>query len=477
MSCRDALMLAAVVTSLMAASCAGSGSGGDEHEKRTILATEYDDIEVGDEAAADLSAQMGIYDDPEMNAYLTEVGRRMVQYAHGRPFHYRFLIVDQAMPNAFALPGGHVYASRGLLALANDEAELANVIGHEITHAAERHAAAQQEIARRGNPFQMPILRMARLSAYGRAQENDADRGGQRIAAAAGYDPNGMPRFLHRLGDVERLRFASRLPGYLSTHPGTVERVATTRQRAAQLDVGPSAPIESDREGYLKRVEGIVIGPNPAEGVFRGTHFLHPGLAFQMRFPEGWHTLNDHQNVGASAPDGKAIVFLSVEGKAADPNTFAQKFLASISERYSLEIVRDRPIVIGGIASRRVAVNGRANGRRLSAQLTFIPYRGLMYRITAVAPKRAAEHYVAQARNTVRSFGPLAEEARGGFEVMRLRTTRALPGETIPSLMERTGSGMRPGGIAVINGLFVDHRFSGGELVKIAAIETYTPSQ
>ena len=468
-------MLTLAIAAALGITCASGSSSQDKPKKRTMLATEYDDVTIGADAAADLSLQMGIYDDAEMNSYVAEVGRRMVRYAPRRPFQYSFYIVDQAMPNAFALPGGHIYVSRGLLALANNETELANVIGHEITHAAERHAAAQQEMARRGNPFQMPILRMGKLAAYGRAQENDADRGGQHIAAAAGYDPIGIADFLQRLGDLDRLRFASPLPGYLSTHPGTAERVATTRTRAAQLTIEKGLPIKATAEEYLKQVEGIIIGDDPAGGVFRGQHFVHPALKFQMRFPEGWRTVNDHQNVGASAPDGNAVVFLSVEGKAGDPQAFAEKFIERVKDRYRIKIIRNNSIVVGGIDSWRIAGTGTVNRERLSAQFTFVPYGDLMYRITAVAPRNAANHYLAQARNTVRSFRPLAAEANAEFDVMRLRIVSANHDETIPALMERTGSGLRPGGIAVINGLFFDHRFNGGERVKIAAVERYDP--
>jgi predicted Zn-dependent protease len=467
--------LVTLVFAIAAIGCLGGGSDSTGPKKRTILASELDDVVVGEQAAQELSAQMGIYRDPATTEYVTEVGRRMVQYAPRRPFLYSFYVVDQAMPNAFALPGGHVFVSRGLLALANDEDELAGVVGHEITHAAERHAATQQEMARRSNPFRLPIVRMAKLAAYGRAQENDADRGGQQIAAAAGYDPAGLPKFLQRLGDLERLRGGSRLPSLLSTHPGTVERVATTSQRASQLEVGPSQRLEKDSLGYLNRIDGIIIGPNPAEGVFRGNRFVHPGLGFQLRFPENWTTVNDHQTVGATSPDGGAVVFLSVEAEAQDPREFANKFMAPHIERFNLEVLRDSPITIGGIEGWRVAARGNVGGRHLSGQLTFIPYNGLMYRITAVAPSRGADDYVAHARNTVRSFRPLPADSTENFEVMRLRFTSARPGESIAEFMQRTSSVLRPGGIAVINGVFADHRFEGGELVKYVALEPYAP--
>jgi len=455
-------------------SCASKGDK-EEPPKRTILATEYDDIDLGERASHDLAAQMGHYENPELSAYVAQVGGKMVRHAPRRPFRYRFHIVDEAMPNAFALPGGYIYVSRGLLALASSEDELAGVLGHEITHSAERHAAGQQEMARRGNPFQMPILRKGKLAAYGRKQENDADRGGQQLAAAAGYDPAALSTFLHRLDTVDRLRFVSTMPNYFSTHPATVERVSTTRQRAAQLSMGPRDPVEPDEEGYLRRVEGVVIGNNPAGGLFRGSLFLHPDLQFEMRFPAGWSTHNDHQNVGAVAPDGDALVFLSVEGKAGDSRAFAEKFVEHHRDEHSIEVLRSSHIVVAGIDAWRLAVQGRLAGRSVDAQFTFVPYRGLMYRITAIAPHRVASHYVAQARNAVRSFRPLTEEPPGGYEVLRLRIVKAHTNESIPALMERTHSGLTTNGIAVLNGIFADHRFSGGELVKVAARERYTP--
>jgi predicted Zn-dependent protease len=474
---RSSIFASAVTLAIamVATGCAGDGSDAKGPKKRTILATEFDDIDIGGQSAQDLAAQMGLYRDPAVNAYVSEVGRRMVQFAARRPFYYSFNVIDQAMPNAFALPGGHVYVSRGLLALANNENELAGVIGHEITHSAERHAATQQEMARRGNPFQMPIMRMGKLAAYGRAQEHDADRGGQQIAASAGYDPAGLPDFLQRLGNLERLRGGSRMPSYLSTHPGTGERVATTSQRAAQLERGPSQPVEADALGYLKRIDGIVVGPDPAEGVFRGNRFVHPALGFELRFPEDWKTANERQTVGARSPDGGAIVFLSVEGEAQDPKEFADKFMAPLSKRFKLTILRNNPIKIRGIEGWRVAAKANVSGRQLAGQLTFIPYNGLMYRITAVAPVRGAAGYIAQARNTVRSFRPTPTNSTEEFEVMRLRITRARSGESVAELMKRTSSALQPKGIGVINGVFFDHRFKGGELVKYVALEKYIP--
>ena len=183
----------------------GCGGGGSQSKgKQILLDTDFADAKVGKEAAEGMAAQMGIVDDPELTEYVAAIGRRMVPFAPQRPFEYSFHIVDQAEPNAFALPGGYIYVSRGLLALSNSEDELAGVIGHEITHAAERHTAGRQEFGRRLSPLSMGYMRAGQLAAYSRDQERDADRGGQIIAARAGWDPGGIAQFLQDLSAMER---------------------------------------------------------------------------------------------------------------------------------------------------------------------------------------------------------------------------------------------------------------------------------
>ena len=182
-------LLAAV---LMLGQVACSSAPKSKKKKRTILMTEYDDARVGREASQDVAAQMGLLGNPDLDSYITEIGRKLLRGLPRRQFQFNFAVVDQVEPNAFALPGGYVFISRGLLLLANSEDELACVIGHEITHVAHRHAAAQQGLAKHISPVAMPWARAGRMAAYGRDMERDADKGGQLLCAAAGYDPMGM---------------------------------------------------------------------------------------------------------------------------------------------------------------------------------------------------------------------------------------------------------------------------------------------
>jgi hypothetical protein len=186
------ISILACAAAFIFAACSSSPKSGGQKKKRTILLTEYDDARVGAEASRDVEAEIGLLGDPELDAYVSEIGRRLLRGVPRRSFHYQFAIVDQFEPNAFALPGGYIFISRGLLALANSEDELANTIGHEIVHAARRHASARQAVEQQGNPLSMPWVRAANLAAYGRDMERTADRGGQMLAAASS-DTRGCP--------------------------------------------------------------------------------------------------------------------------------------------------------------------------------------------------------------------------------------------------------------------------------------------
>ncbi|MFP8874553.1 MAG: M48 family metallopeptidase, partial [Myxococcota bacterium] len=307
-------LVLAALTIAFSGACSSSVPTEDKPPRPVVLDTEYDDRRAGQDASQQVAAEMGVLKNPELTKYIRQVGMKMVRFAPLRSFDYTFRIVDQPMPNAFALPGGHIYVSRGMLALANNEDELANVLGHEITHSAARHAAAQQELARRSSPLAMPYLRMAQMASYSRDHERDADQGGQFLAASAGYNAMGMSTFLRKLGNSERMEVGySRLQSYADTHPGSTERSAATANRAQSMQPGSTHQTDQREASYLKHINGLVLGTNPAEGIFKGSLFLHPDMNFHIRFPQGWQLVNSPQSVGAMAPRGAAIISLTAE--------------------------------------------------------------------------------------------------------------------------------------------------------------------
>ena len=199
--------IALLLALLLAFGCASSGSKkkARKERKRTVLLTTSDDIREGAEAAQSVAVDIGLLDDAELTEYVESIGKKLLRGLPRRDFAFHFAIVDQMEPNAFALPGGYIYVSRGLLALINNVDELACVLGHEIVHSARRHSAQQQAVARYQSPMSFPMSRAATLAAYGRDMEREADALGQRLCGAAGYNPMGMATFMRSLDQRERL--------------------------------------------------------------------------------------------------------------------------------------------------------------------------------------------------------------------------------------------------------------------------------
>ncbi len=465
-----ALSILVCVAALAFAACSSSPKQGGQKKKRTVLLTEYDDARVGAQASRDVESEIGLLGDPELDEYVSGIGRKLLRGVPRRSFQYQFKVVDQLEPNAFALPGGYIFISRGLLALANSEDELANVIGHEITHAALRHSAAQQDIERGGNPLAMPWTRAASRAAYGRDMERTADREGQKLAAAAGYDPMGMSTFLGNLGQMERLRIGhTRMPSFFDTHPGSRGRAAANAARAHELRWKRDPALGDTHASHLKRIEGLALGERPQTGVFQGNHFLHPDLDFQIIFPAGWRSSNTNRAVGAVAPQGDAVVFLMADQPEGDPRKMAEEFVEKTKRESPVTVKESQPVKIGRIDSWRM----KLEGGRMVAYVTFIPYRGSTWRITGFSRSSAAKRNLAHTLNTTRSFRPLSEAQKKSIEATRLVLVEARAGEDLAALGDRTGNTWDPSQTAVLNGLFVNHRFETGERVKIARTEPY----
>lgn len=468
--CTAALLVLSCAFAFALSGCAST----PKKKKRTVLMTEYDDARVGEEAAGDVESQVGILDDPALNAYVTQIGLKLLRGLARRSFQYHFAVVDQEEPNAFALPGGYIFVTRGLLALVNTEDELACVIGHEITHVTHRHAAAQQGLASRG--LTMPWVKAARMAAYGRDMERDADEGGQILCAAAGYDPMGMSTFLSNLGQLERYQVGySRNPSFLDTHPGSTERAAADAVRASEIRWKRDPLLGDTRDSIVAKLEGLPLGQRPEAGVFRGDEFLHPDLDFYIRFPRGWYTANSNAAVGAQEPRGQAIVFLSADAPLGPAKQVAEQWVAKTQETSSVSVEDSRPVKIGDIDSWRMKVEASMSGTRIASLVTFIPYREATWRVTGMARASQAEDFLGRTLVTTRSFRPLTAEELASFVQTNLDFVQARPGESLEAVGKRTGSSWDVQVAALYNGVFYDHVYKGGELVKIAVEKSYVP--
>jgi predicted Zn-dependent protease len=460
--------------------------------RQIILMSEEDERAIDEREAKRVEEFMGLVDTPELSAYVEELGQAMAARAPRRQLDYHFNIVEMSEPNAFALPGGHIYVSRGLLVLSNSEAELANVLGHEIGHVVARHAAQRDTRAKTvgiatilgavgtilaggdgRSVAGVQVLGAGMLSAYGRDQEREADRIALDLSAAVGVDPSGMGDFLRTLDATTRLeRGYSRVAGFFDTHPSTPERVAEATTRAAILRWVPNLELAPSRAAYLAMLDGLAIGKPAREGVMRDGRFLHPDLGISLAFPHGWRIDNQRSRVLAVAPGAdRAVAVLELQGPGMDPLAAAEQYAAEEGLRFT----GGDPIRIGPLDALRVRGLLPTQRGYFEMELTFIAFEGQVYRLLAGAPEGQFSRHAGIFRGFARSFRRLRPDEAASIDELRLRIATVEEGEDLAQLSERTGNDWNLNRTAVVNGLTLGESLSVGSLLKIAVREPYTP--
>jgi predicted Zn-dependent protease len=457
------------------------------------LVSEQGERDIGAEEAQKVAATIGLVANLRLAAYVNEVGQRVAAHSPRREVAHTFQVLDMPEPNAFSLPGGYVYVSRGLLVLLNSEDEVAGVLGHEIGHVAARHAV--QRVTRAApigivsglgaavtgmvSPLLGDLIGGAGkvtnalvLSPYGRDQEREADRVGAEIAAAAGYDPAALATALRTLerSDALEPEGSSKGLSFFAMHPPLPERVSTVRGFVGEFKRAATPPIVASREAFLDRLSGLVVGGSAADGVFEGQTLLHPDLGVAFTFPEGWETENARDAVGARDPKREAMIVLEVAGKGDDP----EQVLAALDKESKTDVAAraERPTIAGQRAV-HVKALARTDQGSLAVDLTLIAYGGRIFQVTGASRPPTFERYGETFSRATRSFRPLAPAERGRIRETRLRSTRARTGETLADVVQRSHSEWKVPMTAVANGLEESDRLAAGQLVKIAVREPY----
>jgi len=421
-----------------------------------------DDIAIGRAEHPKLvKAFGGEYRNPRLQAYVDEIGRSVAARSEMPDPPYRFTIVDSPIVNAFALPGGYVYVSRGLLALAASEAELASVLGHEIGHVVARHTAqrlTRAELltagqillgvfgAATGAPtgIASDLLQqggMAYIQGFSREQEFEADLLGTRYMVRAGYDPQAVVSFLETLREQSQLEARMRClpPGtvdeynIMATHPRPIDRVQRAVQAAA---VVPATNPRVGRDNHLHHIDGMLFGDNPREGVIDGQHFLHPELRFTFQVPTGFRIANTPRAVIARNCGDATIAFdadkirrsVSMTGYIA--NEWAPRVKGIDYRAGSLE-----PITVNGLESATVAGYTRTDDGWLDVRLVAIRFDDeRVYRFWLIAPRRDMGALEREYRDTVYSFRRLSREEAARVKPLLLLVVPASPGDRVDAL-------------------------------------------
>ena len=439
----------------------------------------------------EIERQLGTVDDPALEALVAELGRRVAAAAGVQAGSLRFAIANVPETNAFSFPSGNVYLSRGLLAFVRSETELVNVIAHEVAHVVGGHAlqleSRKQQVhsaslmkvlaASLGGTRSDAAMRALQLEGagqvarYSRELEHEADREGQVLAARAGYDPAGMATFLEALDRETTFRLGHpRRPAFLDTHPAAPERAQNAATTARRIE----RPVTSTRpaSAFLDRLDGLLVGEDPAEGVVQEGVFLHPDLGLRLAFPADWRVANTHAALIAGPPEGPLVVVLELQEEYPDPAAAAVRFLRA--NKRSIELLESGPLEGASVPAHQAAVRMKRAGEPLYARMFWLALGGKIYRLEGLGSGAGFERFGEQVLGAARSFRPLSEDERSRFRVRRLRVIPALAGERFEDLLERGGNVERLDQIALMNALDVGDRLDAGRRVKVV-VETPYP--
>jgi predicted Zn-dependent protease len=447
------------------------------------------DIEQGKEVAKLVERQIGLYSPPVTEAYVREVGQRLVVAADDPRWKFSFQIVDQEEPNAFAIPGGGIYVSRGLLALLEREDELAGVLAHEIAHVTRRHSARQERkgflpglLTLPGNVvgsvvsenlgalINAPIETVggAWLSHYSRSQETEADRIGIRTATLAGYQPTALADILERLDrDAASQTGKERRFSIFDSHPMTATRLKDIQRGAASLSPAAKAPVVADTAALFAKLDGIWWGENPEDGVFHKDQFLQPVIGFTITLPAGWKHRNTPQYVISMETNKEAMLLLGLAGPAADPESTGQGFIKQMRTKAGIEPVSTRKTDLGGFPAFLATYQDRSGRTPVYLHFLWVTMAERTYQLIGVAPDQHRETL----RNAALTLRPLTEAERSSVTGKRLRIVAARRGERLEDLSARSGNTWSPAYTALANGLDVEATLSEEQLVKIARLE------
>jgi predicted Zn-dependent protease len=460
-----------------------------------VTRTTAQERDLGAREAKKVETFLGFAGDRELQAYVAKIGSRLAKFSPRQDVEYHFHVVDMVEPNAFALPGGFIYVSRGLLALCNSEAELANVLGHELAHVAARHSVQRETRGVLLSPLTLvtgiagavtgiisPALGGAVagigtfagqlvLAPYSRDQEREADRIGMNVAAEAGYDPAGMPQFLTTLQRDVALVHGSEAhkTSFFDSHPSTPERVANATKLARRIEAGPPFSIAGTRREFYGELDGLVIGLDPAEGVLVKHGFVQPVLDFRLDFPQGWTAQNARHQIATMAPNGEAYWMMEALTEGDDPLIAAD----AVKGRIGFRLADVQRATINGLPAAQVTLQTRASGTVLMVDITWITHHNVVYQMAGVTPVATYDTYRESLLDITESFRPLDVSEFAGLRVSRIRTVDARDGESLERLLDRSNSGWGLAQTAIANAMQADAPLRADQPVKVAVNQSF----
>ncbi|MEP7346762.1 MAG: M48 family metalloprotease [Gemmatimonadaceae bacterium] len=454
------------------AACATNPATG---KREFTLVSESQEIAMGQQGAQDVLKESAVVPDSALQKYVAGLALAIAKTTERPDVPWSFVVLDDPVVNAFALPGGPIFITRGILTHMTSEAELVSVLGHEMGHVTARHSVHQMTMSQlaqvglvAGSILSPRIAQFGDLAQaglgllflkFGRDDELQADELGFKYALSNNYDVREMASMFRTLDKISGDE-GGRLPEWQSTHPNPDNRVANTEHRIAALNRSVSG-LRVGREAFLRHVDGLVFGENPREGFFEGAVFHHPDLRFRINFPAGWLTQNQAtQVVGISAQKDAMIVLASGEGGA--PSQLLSQFLGQqgiASGRTSTQPINGIPAAWGEFVA-------QTPQGALAGIVAYLSYSGANYRILAYAPSAIAGKYVGAFQSSIASFRPETDAKVLAVKPNRVRLVQLPRAMTITEFNAMSPSSIPLKLLAIINGVEETQTIPAGTLVK-----------
>jgi len=452
--------LAAAAVLAAATGCATNPATG---KSQLNFYSEAQEIAMGREADQQITAELGLVDDPELQTYVSELGKSLAAHSERPGLPWSFKVVDDPVVNAFALPGGFIYVTRGILGHMRSEAELASVLGHEIGHVTAQHSVNQlskQQLAMGGLVVGMiavpEIGNLGDLAAsglgllflkYGRDDERQADDLGLRYMATTGFETREMPKMFGVLQGVGEIAGGGgRIPNWLSTHPDPGARRERSTRLIAERNYPPG---EVGSERLLHATEGLVFGPDPREGFFEGTTFYHPGLAFRIEFPQGWKVANTKSSVEGAHPEKIAILELTL-AQEKSASEAADAFL----RQEGLTPGRTSSVRVHGLSAVAAQFDvPRQSGEPLAGRAVFVELDGRVLRFMGLALGERLDAVRQTLLDAQGSIARLTDRSKLDVEPQRVAVVELPRAMTFEEFQRRYPSEVDPRVLALINGI------------------------
>lgn len=449
-------------------------------KKEFMLLSREQEVEMGKASDPDIVAAFGLYPSERLQNFIDEKGKQMAAISHRAELTYQFKILDSPVVNAFAVPGGYVYFTRGIMAHFNNEAEFAGVLGHEIGHIAARHSAKQYSRAMAaqlglavGSIVSEEFARFSDLAQtgvgilflkFGRDAERQSDELGVEYSTKIGYNADEMAGFFNTLERMQQ-EAGQAIPTFLSTHPDPGERNQRVKKLAQQWQQKTGRKeYNVNRNAYLQMIDGIIYGADPRQGYVDDQTFFHPELKFQFPVPSQWQLENTPQQVSMAPSAGDAVIFFSIV-KAGS----LEEAASGLVSKYQLNVQVSQKLQINGFPAMRVTATQTSGNQEIGVIIHVIRDGDIIYDFIAATTPERYSTYLPVLDRVAQNFARLTDPSRINVQPKRIHVREVTSGGTLQQALTSFGvtSNDNLEEHAIVNGMELNQHVQAGTLLKI----------